>query len=177
MSAGLSNGSERLFDTANQTAYESIQALRTVQSYNLQDRVIALYNKLLCKPNRQSLVNALSSGAALGFGQSIMFWVYAFVFWYGGTLVTKGEMEGEETLTVCFSILLVTMGISQAQVAFPDLSKGSKAVARVFRGVTLPALCNILSLQDSTYICDHVFSKGLRSLLVLETQPVYSPTA
>lgn len=137
---GLSNGSEKLFDSANQTAYESVQALRTVQSYNLQDRVIALYNRLLTKPNRQSLVNAISSGAALGFGQGIMFWVYAFAFWYGGTLVEKGEMNLESTLKVFFSILLATMGISQAQVAFPDIAKGSKAVARVFRVVDRKSL-------------------------------------
>ena len=133
----MSNGGEKLFDSANQTAYESVQALRTVQSYNLQDRVIALYNRLLTKPNRQSLVNAISSGVALGLGQGMMFWVYAFAFWYGGTLVEKGEMDLESTLKVFFSILLATMGISQAQVAFPDLAKGSKAVARVFRGVAL----------------------------------------
>ena len=136
VSAGLSNGSESLFDTANQTAYESIQALRTVQSYNLQGRVLALYNSLLSKPNQQSLVNALSSGAALGVGQGIMFWVYAFAFWYGGTLVEKGEMNLEDTLKVFFAILLATMGISQAQMSFPDLTKGSKAIARVFRGET-----------------------------------------
>ena len=40
--AGLDNGSEKLFDSANQTAYESVQALSTVQSYNLQDRVVAI---------------------------------------------------------------------------------------------------------------------------------------
>ena len=114
-----------------------MQALRTVQSYNLQARVVAIYNRLLAKPNQRSLYNAISSGAALGFGQGIMFWVYAFAFWYGGRLVDRGEMNLESTMKVFFSILLATMGISQAQIAFPDVSKGSKAVARVFRGALL----------------------------------------
>lgn len=150
-SAGMSNGSDNLFDSANQTAYESIQALRTVQSYNLQGRVVAIYNRLLAKPNKRSLFNAISSGAALGFGQGIMFWVYAFAFWYGGKLVDKREMSAESTLKVFFAILLATMGISQAQIAFPDVAKGSKAVSRVFRGeLPLPAAlaylyCNLLS--------------------------------
>ena len=68
-----------------------------------------------------------------------MFWVYALAFWYGGRLVESGEMNLESTLKVFFSILLATVGISQAQVAFPDVSKGSKAVARVFRGALLIA--------------------------------------
>lgn len=100
---------------------------------------MAIYNRLLTKPNQRSLYNAISSGAALGIGQGIMFWVYAFAFWYGGRLVETGEMNLESTLKVFFSILLATMGISQAQMAFPDVSKGSKAVARVFRGAPFVA--------------------------------------
>jgi ABC-type multidrug transport system fused ATPase/permease subunit len=152
--AGLSNGSETLFDSANQTAYESVQALRTVQSYNLQGRVVAIYNSLLALPNKRSLSNALSSGAALGGGQGVMFWVYAFAFWYGGTLVEKGEMDLESTLMVFFAILLATMGISQAQIAFPDVSKGSKAVARVFRGVVLAVCCSaVLQVEKGDFYC------------------------
>lgn len=136
-SAGLSNGSEEVFDGANQTAYDSIQALRTVQSYNLQARVVAAYNRLLVKPCRRSLYHAISSGVALGVGQGTMLWVYALSFWYGGKLVERGEMDLESTLKVFLSFLLATMGISQAQIAFPDISKGARAVARVFRGACL----------------------------------------
>lgn len=76
-----------------------------------------------------------------------MFGVYALGFWYGGTLVNDGEMSFDEMLKVFFSILLATMGISQAQIAFPDAAKGKKAVARVFRGAAAamcpPALCGV----------------------------------
>lgn len=76
----------------------------------------------------------------LGFLQAMMFAVYALGFWYGGTLVDKGEMSFEEMLKVFFAILLATMGISQAQIAFPDAAKGKKAVARIFRGPSLHAV-------------------------------------
>lgn len=139
-SAGMNTGADKLFDSANQTAYESIQALRTVQSYNLQGHIVAIYNNLLAEPNRRALYNALSSGAALGFGQGIMFWVYALAFWYGGRLVERGEMSLESTLKVFLGILMATMGIGQAQMAFPDVGRGSKAVARIFRGEKLLSL-------------------------------------
>jgi ATP-binding cassette, subfamily B (MDR/TAP), member 1 len=134
MNSGLGNGSETLYNTANQTALESVSALRTVQSYNLQERVVAIYNDLLKIPNKRSLWNAVGSGFALGIGEGMMFWVYALAFWYGGRLVTKGEMDLESVLKVFFAILLAAMGMSQANLAFPDVAKGGNAVARVFRG-------------------------------------------
>jgi ATP-binding cassette, subfamily B (MDR/TAP), member 1 len=130
----LGNGSETMYNTANQTANESVQGLRTVQSYNLQDKVVSIYTDLLRIPNRRSLWNALGSGLALGVGEGIMFWVYAFAFWYCGRLVAKGEMDLESVMKVFFAILLAAMGMSQANLAFPDVAKGGNAVARVFRG-------------------------------------------
>lgn len=75
-----------------------------------------------------------------------MFAVYALGFWYGGRLVSDGEMDFDEMLKVFFAILLATMGISQAQIAFPDAAKGKKAVARIFRGAPSPlSLCIVAS--------------------------------
>lgn len=43
-----------------------------------------------------------------------------------------GEMSFKDMLKVFFSILLAAMGISQARETFPDLTKASGAVQRVF---------------------------------------------
>jgi ATP-binding cassette, subfamily B (MDR/TAP), member 1 len=137
--AGLDNKGGELYGQANQIAHEAIQALRTVHSYNLQSRVASLYRSMLSGPQQQSNKNALRSGAAFGFSQCVMFGVYALAFWYGGILVEDNEMNLEQMLKVFFAILLATMGISQAQVAFPDVAKGKKAVARVFRGAYISA--------------------------------------
>ena len=42
-------------------------------------------------------------------------------------------------LKVFFAILLAAMGISQARVAFPDLSKAAGAVPRVFSVIDRPS--------------------------------------
>lgn len=41
-------------------------------------------------------------------------------------------MDFEELLKVFFAIILAAMGISQARLTFPDISKASGAVQRVF---------------------------------------------
>lgn len=55
---------------------------------------------------------------------------------YGGKLVADGEMDIEAMLTVFYAVLLSTMGVSDAQMAFPHVAKGQRAVARVFRGLS-----------------------------------------
>ena len=123
-----------LFAQANQTAHEGIMALRTVASYNMQQQVASIYKEMLSGPNKRSYSNAIKSGMAFGASQGIMFWFYAIAFWFGGIMVRKGRMDSTDMLKVFFAILLASMGISQAQIFFPDVAKGKTAVARIFRG-------------------------------------------
>lgn len=46
-------------------------------------------------------------------------------------------MDLEAMLTVFYAVLLSTLGLGDAQMAFPKAANGSKAVARVFRGAPL----------------------------------------
>jgi ATP-binding cassette, subfamily B (MDR/TAP), member 1 len=140
--AGLDNKGGRFFALANQTANEGIGALRTVHSYNMQDKVVRIYSSMLEGPARRSKRNSLSSGLTFGLGQCIMFLFYGLAFWYGGRLIVKKELTGLDMLRVFFSLLLASMGMSQAQIMFPDVAKGKSAVARVFRGV--PATCRVV---------------------------------
>lgn len=73
--------------------------------------------------------------------------MFALGFWYGGILVDTGEMSFEEVLKVFIAIQLATMGIGQAQMAFPDAAKGKTAVARIFRGPPPPGLSRMMTPQ------------------------------
>lgn len=124
---------------ANQTAFEAVQAIRTVHSYGLEASVAGIYNNLLKDSHKHAQRSAVNSGAAFGAGQFIMFAVYALAFWFGGKEVEADRLNLEQMLKVFFSILLASMGASQAQLAFPDLAKGKVAVARIFRIVDRPS--------------------------------------
>jgi ATP-binding cassette, subfamily B (MDR/TAP), member 1 len=127
-----------VFGAANQTAFEAIQSLRTVHSYNLQSRVAGIYRGLLAEPIKIGTRNALLSGASFGAGQFFMFAVYALSFWFGGKQVDSGKMDIGDVLLVFFAILLASMGVSQAQMAFPDVGAShlSSALARITIVVT-----------------------------------------
>lgn len=48
--------------------------------------------------------------------------------------MAAGEMDVEAMMAVFFVILLSTMDVADAQMAFPHVAKGQRAVARLFRG-------------------------------------------
>lgn len=55
--------------------------------------------------------------------------------------VERGRLTFEDMLKAIFGIILAAMGLAQAQTDFPEVAKGSIAVARVFAGVLLVVLC------------------------------------
>eukprot|EP00892_Ulva_mutabilis_P010381 jgi/Ulvmu1/7715/UM039_0021.1 len=132
--------SDATFGLANQAAYEAVQSLRTVHSYNLQGRVAAAYHTLVAVPVARMCRAGLTAGLLFGLSQFILFGFMGLAFWYGGKLVEEGEMDLQSMLTVFYAILLSTLGLGDAQMAFPKVASGKKAVARVFRVIDRPSL-------------------------------------
>lgn len=79
--AGTAVVSDDAFGHANQAAHESIQAIRTVHSYNLQQRVVATYNHHLARPIARMGRAGMISGFAFGVSQFVMFAFFSLAFW------------------------------------------------------------------------------------------------
>jgi ATP-binding cassette, subfamily B (MDR/TAP), member 1 len=132
--AGHSVNDEAMFGRASQVAVESVQALRTVHAYNLQEAVLALYRSLLQEPQHRMARNALASGLSIGVGQMAQLGTYGLAFWYGGTLVAAEEMDLERMVRVFFAAVFALGSIMQTQLVFPDIKKGHAAVGSIFGG-------------------------------------------
>jgi ATP-binding cassette subfamily B (MDR/TAP) protein 1 len=70
--------------------------------------------------------------AGIGFSFFFMFAVYSLGFWYGGRLITNGEMLPGDILTVFFSIMVGAMGIGSAAQLIPDIAKAKGAASNIF---------------------------------------------
>lgn len=53
---------------------------------------------------------------------------------YGSRLIEEGKTSLQSMLTVVYAILLCAIGIGDAQMAFPLVARGGKAVQRLFEG-------------------------------------------
>ncbi|KAJ9540581.1 hypothetical protein OSB04_027087 [Centaurea solstitialis] len=119
-------------DESSKLAAEAVSNLRTVTAFSSQTRILKMLQESQKAPMRESIRQAWYAGIGLGFSQSLMALTWALDFWYGGKLVSDGEL-GAKALFQTFMILVSTgRVIADAGTMTNDLAKGSDAVRSVF---------------------------------------------
>ncbi|WBW75142.1 leptomycin transmembrane transporter Pmd1 [Schizosaccharomyces osmophilus] len=92
-------------------ACESTSAIRTVASLTRESNVYEIYCTSLVQPGRETAVSSLISGLFFSASQAVTFLVNALAFWYGATLMRRGEYNLAQFYT-CF--IAIVFGIQQA---------------------------------------------------------------
>eukprot|EP00924_Labyrinthula_sp_SR-Ha-C_P002659 maker-scaffold_13-snap-gene-3.61-mRNA-1 protein AED:0.01 eAED:0.01 QI:0/0/0/1/1/1/2/0/1318 len=118
---------------ASRVLQESISGIRTVVAFNARDKVVDLYKHYLEKPKARATKKGIVGGLGFGTSQGVTYSFYGFAFFYGATLIEKGEMSFGDMIAVVFALLLGAMGLGQSAVMAPDVGKGSLAVSNVFK--------------------------------------------
>lgn len=67
--------------------------------------------------------NSHVRGVLSGLGQFFLISSYCLSFWYGGKLISEGEMEFMDVLKVFFAIVMVAMSVGQTASMTPDAAK------------------------------------------------------
>lgn len=97
---GWEQGAGQVFQKANSVATDAFTSIRVVAAYGLQSRVHLLYEGLLKGPAKDSFKRAQLNGAGFGFSNFTMFALYALAFWYGGKLISQGQLNFADLLKV-----------------------------------------------------------------------------
>uniref|UniRef100_K3WTE2 Uncharacterized protein n=1 Tax=Globisporangium ultimum (strain ATCC 200006 / CBS 805.95 / DAOM BR144) TaxID=431595 RepID=K3WTE2_GLOUD len=95
-------------------ASEALSNIRTVVSLNLEKSISAKFSELLEAPLKQGRREAQINGLALGFSSFIVFATYALVFWYGGVLVDRGDINFKELMRTLMAIMMSAQGVGNA---------------------------------------------------------------
>lgn len=129
MLARFQQRSKNAYANSATFASEAISAIRTVASLGREKDVLAQYQNSLAQQQRDSLRAVLKSSLLYAASQSLMFLCFALGFWYGGTLIAKGEYTMFQFF-VCF--MAIVFGAQSAGTIFsfaPDMGKAHQAVA------------------------------------------------
>ncbi|KAH8674051.1 P-loop containing nucleoside triphosphate hydrolase protein [Xylariales sp. PMI_506] len=140
MLAHFQRRSKRAYDQSATFASEAISAIRTVASLTRETDVLRQYQEALAAQQRASLISVLKSSLLYAASQSFLFLAFALGFWYGGSLIAKGEYDMFQFF-VCFSSII--FGAQSAGTVFsfaPDMGKAHHAAAE---------LKNLFDLQPS----------------------------
>ncbi|OQV08502.1 hypothetical protein CLAIMM_12765 [Cladophialophora immunda] len=112
-------------------ACEAASAIRTVASLRMERDVCSQYSAMLGQQLKQDFRSLLLSSMLYATSQSLMFFASGLAFWYGGTLIAKGEYSVKQFF-VCF--VAVIWGSQAAGAIFSyagDMSNARAAAARV----------------------------------------------
>ncbi|XP_077998882.1 ATP-dependent translocase ABCB1-like isoform X2 [Glandiceps talaboti] len=112
---------------AGSVAEEVLSCIRTVTCFNGQRKERQRYESELVKARTLGVRKAFTTGASMCITFVVMFGAYALAFWYGPTLVAKGELNGGEVLTVFFCVMIGSMSIGNIgpNVQFVATAKGA----------------------------------------------------
>ncbi len=128
----LSGQSQEAFSLVSSHIEETINGIKTIQSYLCEDKEIRNFNKYLEESLSVSLkkIKLRSTMVALVIGFS--FGSIAIVLWFGGHLVLDGKMtSGELSSFIFYSILSATSLVAISQV-MGQLQTASGATERLF---------------------------------------------
>ncbi|KAK1410143.1 hypothetical protein QVD17_36677 [Tagetes erecta] len=119
-------------EESSKLAAEAVSNLRTITAFSSQPRILKMLLGTQKATLRESIRQAWYAGFGLGFSQSIMGCIWALAFWYGGKLISSGQL-GAKAFLQTFMILTNTgRVIAEAGTMTNDLAKGFDGVQSVF---------------------------------------------
>jgi ATP-binding cassette subfamily B (MDR/TAP) protein 1 len=123
------------YSDAGDIVEQTIGSIRTVVSFNGENKAIALYNNLIKKAYK----GAVKEGAVQGFGMGLLSLLYfstiGLIIWYGSKLsITKGY-SGADILNVMFAIMIGARSLGDATPCIASFEEGRVAGNRLFKTI------------------------------------------
>ena len=134
-------GLGRTKDTANDDGKEggiissAFNNMRTVSAFSMHIKVLEEYEAKTYSDSVKRQWNSARVGAAVGLANGSLFCTYAFLFWYGGTLIEAKEITYEDMMKALFCIMFGAMGMGSALADVGDQKQGLLAANRIFQAV------------------------------------------
>ncbi|GES94504.1 ABC multidrug transporter Mdr1 [Rhizophagus clarus] len=106
-------------------AEESIATIRTAVAFGIQSKLSKIYDSHLIFAKKEGIKKSILNGASLGAIYFFMYSTYALAFWYGSTLIFKGELNSGDVVNVFFAVLLGAFALGNIA---PDIQAFSFAI-------------------------------------------------
>lgn len=108
-------------------ASEAISSIRTVASLTREHDVLRQYHDSLAEQQRRSFRSVLKSSSLYAASQSLLFLCFALGFWYGGTLIGKGEYNQFQFFLAYMAVIYGAQSAGSIFSFAPDMGKAHQA--------------------------------------------------
>ncbi|CEI98787.1 hypothetical protein RMCBS344292_12887 [Rhizopus microsporus] len=117
---------------AGSVAEQTFNAIRTVYSFSLQQRMVNLYEVQLEKARKMGIKRGITIGAGFAVFMFLFFASYALILWYGAKLVSQSQMTGSTVLVVFLSMMMGCMAFIRLPTNLSAVSGACGAAFKIF---------------------------------------------
>ncbi|KAH7660063.1 Xenobiotic-transporting ATPase protein [Dioscorea alata] len=122
---------------SSKLASEAVSNFRTVTAFSSQDHILHLFEKAQEDPLRESVKQSWYAGFGLGVARSLTIGIWALDFWYGGKLVSHGDITIKALLKTFFVLFRTGYVIADASSMTSDIAKCGDAVDSLIGNVDI----------------------------------------
>ncbi|CAM0957374.1 unnamed protein product [Alopecurus aequalis] len=131
----LSTQGQSKYSEAGNIVEQTIGAIRTVASFNGENRATALYNKYIRNAYVCAVQEGTATGLGFGFVMFILFCTYGLTAWYGAKLIIDKGYGGGQVVSVWMAFMTGAMSLGEATPCMAAFASGQAAGYRMMRTI------------------------------------------
>ncbi|CAM9429594.1 unnamed protein product [Ascophyllum nodosum] len=128
----------------------ALNGVTTVTAFNMQRSTAEKYNEAIAESIKARKKRGYMTALGFGYGQAMMFWVFAVIFYVGAILVEDGSITFLDFFQAFFAVVLGAFGIGQIQSEIGAATTARHAAGRIFR------------LEDDSLLIDPLGEAGAK---------------
>jgi ATP-binding cassette subfamily B protein len=117
---------------SNVVAEETIAGIRTVRSFARESHEADRYEEAVDRSYRLAAKRALAVGGFFGFNRFVAYGVVALMVWYGGRLVTSGDLTLGELTAFLLYTGIVALSIGSLASVYASFMRAAGSSQRIF---------------------------------------------
>ncbi|OMH80546.1 Multidrug resistance protein 1 [Zancudomyces culisetae] len=129
----LTNMVQEAYAEAGAVATEVLSSMRTVMSFNAQEREIERYSDKLSKGHKVGMKKTMIFALGVGVIFFFIYALYSLGFWYGAKLIRDGEASPSKVLNVFFALMIGGFSLSGAAPSISAIASARGAAPDVFK--------------------------------------------
>ena len=128
----LAGENDEVYQESAAFVSEAVNNMRTVASFGNEAKIMNNYCQKLALPLKNAISNGHKSGFAFGFGQMMLFLVYAIIFLVGGAFMRDSSLKFKDLFQSIMGIMFAAFGTSNALAFAPDVGSAKASAVNIF---------------------------------------------
>ncbi|KAJ1687409.1 hypothetical protein LUZ63_018799 [Rhynchospora breviuscula] len=160
--AKISSQGQTTYGEAGSVVEQTLGNIKTVASFNGENRAVSLYEKHIRKAFRATAKEGAVNGFGMGSVFLISFCSYGLAIWCGGQLIIQKGYNGGTIINVLFAVIAGAMSLGNATPCLTTFAEGQASAYKMFktikrkpdidaydeRGVALESMKGDVELRD-----------------------------